>query len=840
MNNIFSKEYKENKKARKAKWKEYKREVKFEQKVAGKLLRERLKEEYADAPRLTRFYHVNANRIRKTVLTIVAIIAAVIIIPPVFGDSFWEAVNNGFQKHMDKVNSSEHDLEKIYELSPIDEEGAARIAKIPGNNADGTWTFCVYFVGSNLEDMHENDLSFYTSLITSRVANEIEAEKKAAQLEKMDRYASEIAENGLDVPEYLYKIDKPVASSWTVTEDVVVAERKGCASIDISEMCENVLPDNITIVVQTGGATRWSNALVNPNKTQRFVIKNGIMSEVQSLHIQDSCNPDTMADFIKYCADNYESDHMAMIMWDHGGGITGYGVDSIFKSGMTLADINTAFAKYLKKDIDNPYFDLIGFDACLMAATDVAVALDGYGKYLVASEEIEPGDGWDHAKWLKALADDPTLSAAALGREIADSYMDYYVWQNCDDLYAAMGGENAVTFSVCDMHKAALVDAAYEEMNEKFLKLVVDDPSVLIDMSRAAKKTMRYAESDYDYFNTIDLGTYVDYLSEIYPDECAEVRKLLKEAVLYKRNSSYLADSQGLSVYFPVETQNAYSLILLTDYVYSISDKKSTNALYFYKTAGCLNAEMQGYVADITGKNVKPLNTQMFYDYQRINPEINDNEIIINVGGDLEKAIQDVWIELASYDEFNKTITYYGTDDCCRYDGDGNIITYVDGQWFALDGALLDANYSFGTDTTSTYVAKVLHNGTPSYMTFTFDDERGDISINSVIEISDSEDVDYSATLKKNTELNPGDTIIPIFTCQDANGENTYEKQGDKVKYKVTSKIELVDLPEGDYVQSVVITDMRGDQYYSPVVEAYFKKGSASGLNVNPEFVGSN
>ena len=39
-------------------------------------------------------------------------------------------------------------------------------------------------------------------------------------------------------------------------------------------------------------------------------------------------------------------------------------------------------------------------------------------------------------------------------------------------------------------------------------------------------------------------------------------------------------------------------------------------------------------------------------------------------------------------------------------------------------------------------------------------------------------------------------------------------------------------------MQSVVVTDMRGDSYYSPVVEAHFKNGKASDLKVNPEFVG--
>ena len=39
-------------------------------------------------------------------------------------------------------------------------------------------------------------------------------------------------------------------------------------------------------------------------------------------------------------------------------------------------------------------FDLIGFDACLMATVEVAKVIEPHAKYMIASEEIEPGHGW--------------------------------------------------------------------------------------------------------------------------------------------------------------------------------------------------------------------------------------------------------------------------------------------------------------------------------------------------------------------------------------------------------------------------------------------------------------
>lgn len=473
-----------------------------------------------------------------------------------------------------------------------------------------------------------------------------------------------------------------------------------------------------------------------------------------------------------------------------------------------------------------------------MASTEVASILDGYGKYLAASEETEPGEGWDYSVWLKSLSENPTMNAAAVCREIADSYMDFYMKRNLDMVAPKVMGNLVVTFSVVDIHKAALLNAAYEKMNGEFLKLVADDRSVLADMSRAADKTMRYAGDDYDYYNTIDLGTYVDYLSETYPDECEEVRKLLREAVLYKRANSYHSDSQGLSIYFPASMGEEYGLHIFTDYIYNISKNKCTNALYYYKVAGCLNDELKKVASDVTGKDMPVLNTKMFYDYQKIEPTINNNDIVIDVGDDLSASIQGVYLEIANYDEDEGTITYYGHDDCCSFDGDGNIVASVDGQWFALDGSLLNADLSFSTDETSTYISKVFHNNVLSLMTFTLDNNTGEVVINSVSKMPGEEKGEYDPAFRINTELLPGDSIIPVLTMQDETGQDLQEIKRNRVKYKTSSKIELVNLPGGDYVQSVVITDMRGDTYYSPVVEAYFKNGKVSDLKVNTEFVG--
>ena len=83
-----------------------------------------------------------------------------------------------------------------------------------------------------------------------------------------------------------------------------------------------------------------------------------------------------------------------LVLWNHGGGPFGYGMDSIFGGMFSLKDIRTALSQVYRPNTSKPAFDIIGFDACLMSTLEVTNALDGFADYYCLSEESEPGDGW--------------------------------------------------------------------------------------------------------------------------------------------------------------------------------------------------------------------------------------------------------------------------------------------------------------------------------------------------------------------------------------------------------------------------------------------------------------
>ena len=63
-------------------------------------------------------------------------------------------------------------------------------------------------------------------------------------------------------------------SSWAVYWYLCGSDLEsegGFATGDLSELLEVELPENVTVVIQTGGAAQWQNDVVEADKLQRFV-----------------------------------------------------------------------------------------------------------------------------------------------------------------------------------------------------------------------------------------------------------------------------------------------------------------------------------------------------------------------------------------------------------------------------------------------------------------------------------------------------------------------------------------------------------------------------------------
>lgn len=803
-------------------------------KAAKKAKKQEIREYYRYAPWPKKVWNLGLKQVLKVAFVLMLVLGVLAanmetifseIVVPILQASIMEQRNKPLTEEQKK---------QIYVLSPLDEEGAARIDALPKSNADETWTVSVYIVGADLEDDHENDLSYMTTVMTRDAAQDAADESRMKAMDQLSRYSTELADNGLEMPKFFYYPEVPVASSTVVTRDVHVSERVGMASADISEMTSGVWGDNIQVVIQTGGATHWTNDLINPNRTQRFLYKGGKFTEVADLPLQPASEPDTLAGFLRFCRDEYPADHNILVLWDHGGGPFGYGQDSIYGKMLSLKDVREALSSVYRPNSAKPAFDIIGFDACLMSCLEVTNALDGFASYYCVSEEATPGDGWDYGPWLQALTDDPTMSPAQVARKIVDSFTDYYVTQNINlpDL------ENNTTMSVIDAKKTAALYDAYAELCEAQLVDAVKDMGVLAEIGRCGARATRYGLDNANVFNTVDLGNYADYMIDSYPEQCAKIKDLIGEAVLYHRECGSLADSTGIAVYIPTEVNDVGGLLCYLDYVYDISDKDSVNALYFYKQAGCLNDEMKEYVATLTDFEPEVLDITPFTKFSKAEPAIDDKGFVIPVADKLRNLMSEYQLEVGKYDADARTITYYGREAVLSLDGEGGLASEFDGTWICLNGQPLYVEIVSSTPSATEYKAHITYDGDEAYLMISCSRDTGACTINSIRKVEQDNAVNSFASTRSRLQPEAGKTIIPLYQQTNYKTGETSYVEGKKITFTANTGVTRELLPEGYYLSTAVISDSRGDNYYSMVVGATVSGKSIGGWTLDENFIG--
>lgn len=320
--------------------------------------------------------------------------------------------------------------------------------------------------------------------------------------------------------------------------------KRGAASADIEELLQVHLKDDVKVVVQTGGSMEWKRKDVGADKLCRFVYNKKGWKKAEELDAANMGAPETFTDFLNYCKKNHPAEHSMVILWNHGGGVLGgisydetYGMDAI-----AVGELGNAFAQ-METDSEEKPFDIIGFDACLMANLDTASAISPYGDYMIASQELEPANGWNYTGLLQALAQNPDISPAELGQHICDSFME-----DCQ----VKGTDGEATLSVLDLDKVQNLEKYYLEFGEKLLAQSLEDEQVFAYNARSAKQSEQYGGNSKEegYTNMVDLGGMIQNAVELKEEEREILEQALKDSVLYQVKGPYRQYGGGISCYY--------------------------------------------------------------------------------------------------------------------------------------------------------------------------------------------------------------------------------------------------------------------------------------------------
>lgn len=317
----------------------------------------------------------------------------------------------------------------------------------------------------------------------------------------------------------------------------------GMASEDLAEMIASTYSrEDINVIVQTGGAKSWKTTGIAADSINRFRVTENNLEPLETLPQQSMVDPATLTDFINYGYEHFPADRYGLVLWDHGSGpLYGYGMDEHYedKGTMNLSSIKTALASSSIADLS---LEFLGFDSCLMASLEIADAVSPYASYLVASQEIEPGQGWDYTSWLNALGSNPEMDGASLGKVIADSFVEFYSRNSMEDA--------SVTLSVIDLKQVKPVVTALESFIKSADMSQLSFQEVARDRSNTKEFGITPAYQSYHY-DIIDIGDMAKQFSETNATESAALTDALSQAVVYSTKGPHLDIANGLSLYFP-------------------------------------------------------------------------------------------------------------------------------------------------------------------------------------------------------------------------------------------------------------------------------------------------
>ncbi len=224
------------------------------------------------------------------------------------------------------------------------------------------------------------------------------------------------------------------AKEWTIM--VFVNGKNNLEEYALKDMNEMELvgsTDKLNIVTEVGRTRGFDSSDGDWKTVRRYLVQKDtdtaritspVLAEFPKVDMGDYRS---VIDFAKWAKTAYPAKKYMLIIWNHGAGwikgpvsaARGISYDDETGHNVTTPQLGT-----ILKEIGG--VDVYGSDACLMQMAEVVYELKDYAKFIVGSEETEPGDGYTYDTFLAPVAARPAMGAEELARLTVDAYADHY------------------------------------------------------------------------------------------------------------------------------------------------------------------------------------------------------------------------------------------------------------------------------------------------------------------------------------------------------------------------------------------------------------------------------
>ncbi|MFK7983672.1 MAG: clostripain-related cysteine peptidase, partial [Saprospiraceae bacterium] len=455
---------------------------------------------------------------------------------------------------------------------------------------------------------------------------------------------------------------------------------------DIIEMMQTGSTENVNVIVMTGGADKdgW-------RELKRWKIENGQQVPIEFNAPNDRMgDPNNLTEFINWATANYPAEQYVLDLWNHGSDIQGYGGDELPNNNHESFKI-----PQLKQAIQNSSFinqgnkfEILGFDACLMANLEVHNAMQSFANYIVSSEQLEPGHGWDYDPIIRAMENGSATDGITLGKVIADGFL----------AQANYMGTNQVTLSVIETSKINNVITAVNEM----LAVVGTDGTADLQQARSRSEDYASTSTGQDAANNhdvVDIGHLAENLKAVnssYTNSANTVINALNDAVKYTVKDFQQPNSTGLSLFVPHKLFGAQEGLdfVFNNFYNSLNFSPSIKDFikkYTETAQSSDNDAPSGDEAD-PNSNYNEWEEGDFRSTEMASSRNNNDQeiarVIVNDPSDLE-TVRVLLIETNALEDENDFLTLGAVQpDRLRYSNDGRLLIEYDWdqEWLGIGG----------------------------------------------------------------------------------------------------------------------------------------------------------
>jgi hypothetical protein len=380
------------------------------------------------------------------------------------------------------------------------------------------------------------------------------------------------------------------AAQWTVM--VYMCADNGMSDqsyIDLAEMTRAGSTDAVSIIAQVDRPEY--DSLPRP---RRYQVASGRLELLGEMPELDMADPANLADFVRFCRNDYPADKYLLVLWDHGNGwpeslaaknrdcpsdsrlgnpglsrsspqpailydaspepgtVPAISASEIrdcpkvppqpailydASSGKALGVAGGGLREALVevRNILGRKVGILAMDACLMQMIEVAWEVRDCAEVMVASEDLQPFNGFPYDTFFQTLVANPDLNAREYARLLPDLFARSYT--------GGSQGTEAVTLSSLDLTR---LEPAVAD-----LKAVLDTVSALAqdESSQRARREAQTFACEYGLPNRFnDNVDLADFLTRTNP---ARGRLLDRLVLASASNDPSLAGASGVAVWFP-------------------------------------------------------------------------------------------------------------------------------------------------------------------------------------------------------------------------------------------------------------------------------------------------